>query len=185
MALTYEELTNTVDNYTKEDLIGDWRWLVSDAWEPVTVTKMGDLFLLDESGKVHFLDSATGQLSLAASSVDEFHQLAAQPDKQEPWFKASLVEKFRAAGIPSSHRQVYSLDQPAIKGGTYDPENIIASDAAVHLANQGQLLQELKNQPAAKTAAPAPSAAKTPAAPAKSPSQGEEPAKKKPFWKFW
>ena len=69
-------------DHTKFDwknLLGPWEWLLEDemAVSPWLVSRFGDLFFVDATGLVHWLNISDGELIEVATSEDEFIELLA------------------------------------------------------------------------------------------------------------
>src|SRR5438034_11788663 len=78
-----------------DSLLSDWRWLVSENLKPTVITAFGDLFLCDEAGKVHFLDTLYGELKQAAKSQAEFEQFCEDRDFRRKYFQSFFVIEMR------------------------------------------------------------------------------------------
>ncbi|MDB5390189.1 MAG: hypothetical protein JWM11_5835 [Planctomycetaceae bacterium] len=74
MRLTLNDLIVAIDGDNPSRLLSSWRWLVNETFTPLLATAIGDMFLIDGNGSVHWLDVCCGTLSEVATSVSEFKQ---------------------------------------------------------------------------------------------------------------
>src|SRR6266436_4117190 len=94
MAVPAHLLAKT-DGVDFNSLLSDWRWLVPKNLKPTVATAFGDLFLCDEAGKVHFLDTLYGELKQTANSQAEFEQLCEDRDFRRKYFQSFFVMEVR------------------------------------------------------------------------------------------
>jgi len=101
-------------------LLKFWRWLVPSSLNPVCVTKLGDLFLADQSGSVWFLDVGTGSLERVAESADAWVGRLSDPDQLNLWSARPLVDKLENAGLRLREGECYTYWQSPMMGGEYE-----------------------------------------------------------------
>jgi hypothetical protein len=65
-----------VDDLEIERLLTDWRWLCPAQMSLLAKNLFGELFLMDETGAVLWLNTTVGKLSRVANSKVEFLEMA-------------------------------------------------------------------------------------------------------------
>jgi hypothetical protein len=147
MAVPAHLLAKT-DGVDLNPLLSDWRWLVPENLNPTVTTAFGDLFLCDEAGKVHFLDTLYGELKQTANSQAEFEQLCEDRDFRRKYFQSFFVMEVRKMHGELEAGECYSCDVPPTLGGQLEPEEFERTDLATHFSILGQLHQQTKHLPA-------------------------------------
>jgi len=128
-------------------LLSDWRWLVPENLNPIMVTAFGDMFLTDDSGKVHFLDALCGELIEAANSQAEFEKLCEDREFRRIYFQSFFVMDMRKMRGELEAQECYSCDVPPTLGGDLEPENFDRTDLSTHFSILGQLHRQTKDLP--------------------------------------
>ena len=147
MKLTWDDLTISPKGLDFEELMGSWRWLVDESFSPVLLSALGDFFLQDASGAVHWLDTAWGQLTKVADDPEEFNRLRVDPATAREWFRAELVGQLKAAGVQLQQQQCYGWKVPPVLGGEESAENLEPTDVSVHFGILGQIHKQVKDLP--------------------------------------
>jgi hypothetical protein len=147
MALTLEQLTLNLNKVDVEDILSCWQWLVADMKAVVTVSCLGDIFLLGNDDAVYWLQTDSGTLTKTADTLDQFQQFLNDEAKVDNWFLPLLVEKLLTAGITLKENEVYSYIKIPVLGGEYTVENIKPTSMSVHFAFSGQICEQLKDLP--------------------------------------
>jgi hypothetical protein len=147
MKITWNELTVAPGTPTQDDLLSEWRWLLGDGYQIVLVSSLGDLFLADATGRIHWLDTGAGQLTEIAASLDEFQRLSQQPANANQWFVPQLVGDILQRGVRLAPGQCFSYKQPPVLGGELEPTNFEATDLSVHFSSLGQINRQVKDLP--------------------------------------
>jgi len=147
MRITFSELTVDFSSCSESDLLADWRWLLRDAMQLLLVSALGDAFLVDEQGQVHWLDTGWAHVTTVAKSVDEFKGLMVQPDRAEEWFVPDLVGNLIEGGSRIGPGQCFSYKVPPVLGGKLEPGNLEPTDLAVHFSILGQIHEQTKDLP--------------------------------------
>lgn len=147
MKVGWKEMTVSPDGIDIDELLSDWRWLVDDSFSPVVITAMGDLFLRDAEGQIHWLDTMEGKLTRVAASAANFKKLMQQPEHAQEWFMPQLVGDLMTLGICLDEGEVYSCEHPLALGGELVPENIEPCDIYMHMSLQGQIHEQIKDLP--------------------------------------
>ena len=60
MSLTIEQLTKNLKNVDIEDILSCWQWLVADMKTVITISCLGDMFLLGKDNAIYWLQTDTG-----------------------------------------------------------------------------------------------------------------------------
>ena len=147
MRITWNELTVAPGTHSADDLLSEWRWLLGDAYQIVLISSLGDLFLSDGAGHIHWLDAGAGRLTKIASSLDEFQQFRQQPANVAEWFVPQLVGDIIQRGVRLSSGQCFSYKVPPVVGGQMEPNNFEATDLSVHFSILGQINRQAKDLP--------------------------------------
>ena len=147
MKITWNELTVAPSNHSPAALLSEWRWLLGDAYQIVLISSLGDMFLTDASGAIHWLDVGAGRLTEIASSFDEFQQLRQQPANAAEWFVPQLVGGILLTGVRLGPGECFSYKVPPVLGGQMEPSNFEPADLAVHFSILGQIHQQIKDLP--------------------------------------
>ena len=98
MKITWRELAVDVSGQSSDELLPEWRWMVTASLEVRMVSSLGDAFLESPDGAVSWLDVAAAELAPIANSKDEFDQLRQLPENVEQWFMPQLVGDLLAGG---------------------------------------------------------------------------------------
>ena len=129
------------------ELLKFWRWLVSTSLDPVCVTKLGDLFLADQSGSVWFLDVGAGSIKKVAESTDAWTRTLSDPHQVNLWSARPLVEKLENAGLKLQEGECYTYWQSPMMGGEYEVRNFKVVPIKTHFNIWGPLLESVKDLP--------------------------------------
>lgn len=106
-----------------------------------------DLFLADPTGRVLWLDVGTGELREVAADATEFAKVAADPENNDFWFGAALVDRLRAVGTVLEPGECYCYIQSPTLGGEYEPGNFRVYDAVTHFRVWGPIHEKLRDLP--------------------------------------
>ena len=141
-------LTIKTDGLPFDSLLSDWRWLVSPDFTPVLMTAFGDLFLRDQSGRVHFLDLKSGDFKQVAESQEDFDRSCEDREQRRSWFIGFLLTEVRKLRGELAAGQCYSCKTPLSLGGQLDADNFERTDLQVHYCILGQLHRQTRHLPA-------------------------------------
>ena len=147
MHITWKELIVNINKHGGDDLLADWRWLLGDSMQLLVVSALGDMFLADAAGRVHWLDTGTGQLTEVAGSAEEFKRLMQQRENADQWFVPELIGDLIASGLRLGPGQCYSYKKPPVLGGEIQPRNFKPTDLSVHFSVLGQIHQKISELP--------------------------------------
>jgi hypothetical protein len=124
-----------------------WGWLIPTSWRAWFANALGDLFLVDDSGQVHWLDIGLGELQMLAPTVADFRVLVADPENAAVWFGEELVDLLQDSGLSLQPGECYSYRTLPILGGTYDPDNFLVADVVTHFRTWGPIHEKLRDLP--------------------------------------
>ncbi|MES2777766.1 MAG: T6SS immunity protein Tdi1 domain-containing protein [Bacteroidota bacterium] len=147
MTLTLKELTKDIDKVDVDDILSCWHWLIADMKAVVTISVLGDIFLLGNDGVIYWLQTDSGELTKAANSLQEYQNYLYDDDQIDNWFLPLLVEKLIAAGKSLKENEVYSYKKIPVIGGEYSVDNMEPTDMSVHFAFCGQICEQIKDLP--------------------------------------
>lgn len=147
MNLLLDDLTINISNINQSELVENWLWLISDFKQTLLISKMGDMFLLANNGRVYWLSTDDGSLTKIADSKAGFEQMLADEANIDNWFLPSLVGKLLTANKYLGKNEVYSFKEFPIIGGEYSVDNIAATDISVHFTLTGIIHEQIKDLP--------------------------------------
>lgn len=147
MSIGWSKLTFTPSDEAVAELASSWAWLIKEPFTPLLFSVLGDMFFREESGKVVWLNTGTGELTPVAASEIEFKGLLAT-EAVEEWFLPALVEKLHAAGkVPGPGHCYTYVTLPVFAEGKYEVENLNPVPAREHFSVTGQILKEIRSLP--------------------------------------
>ncbi len=147
MKSALEQLTKDITIVDIEDILSCWQWRVAEMKAVVTISCLGDIFLLGHDDNIYWLQTDRGDLTKIANSFEEYQTLLSDEVNIDNWFLPSLVEKLIIAGKTLKENEVYSYKKLPVIGGEYSVDNIDPTDMSVHFAFSGQLCEQIKDLP--------------------------------------
>jgi len=143
MPITLDDLTVGFDHLKREEILTDWKWLISETKLPILLAASGDAFVEDTNdGSVHVLDVGAGKLTKVADSYEEFQSLFTDKQFVADNFALEMIVDLRNSGKALKKGQIYSLKKPLILGGEYELENIEPTDIQIHFSMLGQIYEQ-------------------------------------------
>jgi hypothetical protein len=136
-----------VDDLEIERLLSEWRWLWPAKMSLLAKNLYGELFLMDETGIVLWLDTTVGKLSEVANSKAQLLEMAETSQKRQEWFVEQEAEVYAGRGLVPSPSQCIGFGVPAVfaEGGT--PDTAFVADIYEHVSFLGDLHQQLSASP--------------------------------------
>lgn len=113
----------------------------------ITVSLLGDIFLMGNDSKIYWLQTDTGEMTQIAESYEQYQDFLNKDENIENWFAQALVEKLITEGKVLKENEVYSYKKIPVLGGSYSVENITPTDISVHFAFSGQICEQIKDLP--------------------------------------
>ncbi len=111
------------------------------------MTAFGDLFLRDESGRIHFLDLMSGNFKQVAESQQQFDRLCEDREQRRTWFVGFLLTEVRKLRGELAAGQCYGCKIPLSLGGRLEADNFDRTELQVHYSIFGQLHRQTKHLP--------------------------------------
>jgi hypothetical protein len=142
-----KDLTVKFDAETSDRLIKTWTWLMGADKRVVLISAIGDMFVIDEEGKVYWLDIGAGELSLVAGNNQEFEGKLRDMEQVNEWFMIDLTTKLRQSERKLKDGQVYSYKKLPIIGGKYHVDNFAPLSIEEHFGYTGDLHRQMKDLP--------------------------------------
>jgi hypothetical protein len=145
--MSYVEQWLRVNDLESERLLSNWRWLCPANVSLLAKNLFGELFLMDETGVVLWLNTTAGKLSKVANSKAEFLVLAETSQKRREWFVEQEAVAYAGRGLVPSSSQCIGFGVPAVfaEGGT--PDTAFIADIYEHVSFLGDLNQQLSASP--------------------------------------
>jgi hypothetical protein len=147
MKITWDDLSVNFDEPSSDRLIHDWTWLTGHDKTPIMVSSIGDLFLKDVNGRVHWLNVGEGKLSEVASGIEEFKEKLKDQEFVSDWFLVDLIDALKTEGHLLKPGQVYSYKKVVVLGGDYSTDNFEPTNIEVHFSFWRQVHQQVKDLP--------------------------------------
>jgi len=147
MTIDYRQFIKDISKVDLTDICSDWQWLLNNQYTPIIVSCSGDMFLIDKSKSISWLDTGTGQLQKVAENIDQFNLALIDIDNIDKWFLASVVLDLIEKGMTLKENQVYSYKLMPILSGDYSVENFDMTDISVHFSITGQICKQIKDMP--------------------------------------
>jgi len=113
----------------------------------VTISNLGDLFLLGDDNAIYWLQTDSGELTKVADNLEQYQQFLADEEKIDNWFLPSLIEELMTAGKTLTENEVYSYKKLPVIGGAYSVENIEPASMKVHFEFTGLICEQIKDLP--------------------------------------
>jgi hypothetical protein len=106
-----------------------------------------DLFLRDESGHVHQLDVAIGNLTKVADSEAQFRELALSVERQEEWFAVADEKAAIARGLEPNKTQCIGFSVPLVFAESGTSDTAYVADLYEHVSFLGDLNRQIADLP--------------------------------------
>jgi len=147
MTHSLQHLIKDITNVDIDDFLSCWQWRLIDIRGVVTISCLGDLFLLGQDNAVYWLQTDSGDLTKISDDLEQYQLYLTDNDKIDNWFLPLLIEKLISAGKTLKENEVYSYKKLPVIGGEYSIDNIEPTDMSVHFAFSGQICEQIKDLP--------------------------------------
>ena len=127
-------------------LLKEWRWLCPHDVKLLARSVFGDLFVMDESGRVFHLDVAIGKFKEIASSEPEFRSLSNEEKFREEWFSETDERNATNRGLIPDGSQCIGFDVPLVFAESDSGKPYIA-DLYEYVSFLGDLNRQLADVP--------------------------------------
>lgn len=146
--MDFEELlAPVVGELHIDDALASWDWMVTTSVKPLLATSFGDLFVVEPSGAVAFLDIIAGTFERVAESVSAWEQLLREPEFLDRHFAPGFVSQLRDSGMILAQGECYVRKHEPILGGSWELENWSPGRWVWHLERQGRVHFAIKDLP--------------------------------------
>ena len=147
MRITWQELAVDLTGQSSDDLLSEWRWLVPETHELRMVSTLGDAFVQDDTGAIHWLDVGGAALTRIADSADDFFRLRQQPENADAWFAPQLVGALLEGGQRLEPGQCFSYTIPLTLGGEFVPGNFSPFSLVAHFDGLAKIQRQVVDLP--------------------------------------
>jgi hypothetical protein len=147
MKIEWSDIKIDFSHIEHQKLTEDWQWLIGLSMKPLLLSSLGDMFLSDENGAVHWLDIGAGTITLVADSISDFNTKLQDTQITDEWFMFDLLAGLKSANLHLSQGTLYSYKKLPILGGEYVPENFTVMDIEVAISIAGQIHKQIKDLP--------------------------------------
>ena len=138
-----------INDYLIDASNKDWPRLLAPFVPPLParfnvwlVNRLGEVFLLDESGAVLRLDVGAGTCAPVASDREQFAQLLDSGGNARTWLRVAEVDACRRTGMQLKAFECYGFRIPPTLGGGYEPSNLVPTNLAVHYSYQAYVCRQ-------------------------------------------
>ena len=90
MLLSFELLIKDITNIDIADILYCWQWRLGDMQAVVTITCLGDIFLMG----IYWLQTNSGDLTKIADTMEMYQQHLTNEEKLDEWFMPLLVKNY-------------------------------------------------------------------------------------------
>jgi hypothetical protein len=136
-----------VSDLNVDRLLKEWRWLCSGPMTLIARNAFADLFLRDESGGIHELDVAVGELTKIAATLSEFQEKLATPEKKEEWFADSSKKAAELRGLKPGADQCIGFSIPVVFAESRSNNTLYIADIYEHVSFLGDLHRQIASVP--------------------------------------
>ena len=112
MPITLDDLTVNFAHLDAATLLEDWRWLIGAEKRPVLITALGDAFLQDIDGSIHWLSAGDGVLATVAGGAEEFSSLLGDKAFVTEHFAPHVIVNLRNRGAYLKPGQLFGYKVP-------------------------------------------------------------------------
>jgi len=145
----YSAMTQSGDKrkLDSDRLLSEWRWLCPETLTVFDRNAFGDLFLTDESDRVHMLNVGSGELSVVAESIPEFRARENTPEMQEAWFAESSVRSAVESGLVPGAEQCIGFSTPTVFEESGGLNSAFVADLYEHVGFLGDIHRQISALP--------------------------------------
>ena len=147
MRITWAELAIDLTGQDSDTLLDEWRWLVPQDFVLRMVSSLGDAFLEDKTGAIHWLDVGAASLTRIAENKEDFDARRQRAENAENWFVPQLVGDLLSSGKALAVGQCYSYKIPLTLNGKFEPDNFEPCGVEVHFHALGKIQAQVRDLP--------------------------------------
>ena len=145
--MTLNDLTVSPQGLDIDTFLESWQWLIPKHAKPVLLTALGDVFIQDARGAVHFLDTCSGTVKKIAESGDGFKALLQDVEFVTEYMHPGQIADLKAAGLELTPGMCYSHKLLLVLGGQDTVDNYEVFPIAIHVDFTGQIHKQVKDLP--------------------------------------
>lgn len=146
MPIGWSALTFSPSSEALHSLRTEWSWVLTEDFEPILFSVLGDVFYTTSGGGVFWLNIGTAEVRRVADSVEEFR--VALDQNRENWLLPSLVEALHREGkIPQPGECYTYAVLPIFNEGKYEPWNFKPVPAESHFALTACIHNQIRSLP--------------------------------------
>jgi hypothetical protein len=117
-----------IDDFSSEELLDDWMWLLGESRTVIAMNNFGDMFLRANDGRIVLVNVTWGTLETLAPSPDEIERLTRDQENQMDWFLTDFLTDFlteiEQAGLSLAKGQCFGFRLPPRMGGKIGLSNV-------------------------------------------------------------
>lgn len=136
-----------VDHLEVKGLLSEWPWVCPCQVSLLARNVFGELFLLDKTGPVFWLNTTTGQCDKVSDSKAQCMEKAETREKRQEWFAEPQMQAYAQPGLVPGSSPCIGFGVPAVfaEGGT--PETAYIADIYEHVSFLGDLHRQIAELP--------------------------------------
>jgi len=147
MAIAWEDITIKLEEEAILSLLCNWNWLVPNNLKPILVSRIGDMWLIDENGNVFWLNVGVGCLDKVADSETEFMVKLNDDQIANEWFMFELIQELKNTGMKPEGNELFGYILLPIIGGKYIANNFELTTIEKHFSQSGHIHKQLRDLP--------------------------------------
>jgi hypothetical protein len=148
--LNIEKYIIDTDHLDLKRIQNNWKWLIGEDKSIIVLTKMGDLLIKDESGKLYFMSTEEGTLENISNYYTDFFKNKLSAIQYFEIFQPDLIDDLERDGKYLKEGQVYAFLKLPAMGGQKSLENIHCKDLYEHFDLTGEVHRQLDDLAAKK-----------------------------------
>ena len=140
-------LTKVFDGVTYERALDSWQWIEGISGKrPVLASLFGAVFLQDQRG-YWWLDPISAEFVHLAGDRASLQTLLESDQGQDEYLLGGLAMAKGRGGLGLAPNEIYSFTIPPALGGSFELDNIDATDFVVAVNLAGQMHEQIRDLP--------------------------------------
>jgi hypothetical protein len=137
-----------VDGLSVNKLLSEWRWLCPGHFRLIAVSAFGELFLEDNVGAIHWLETAIARMSRVADTRDQFYEVIQRPEYRREWFGEDVALALAQQGFRPSNGFCVGYKTPIVFAESIGTvANVYIADLYEYVSFLGDLNFQIKDLP--------------------------------------
>ena len=124
-----------------------WRWMVGQYATLVAASVAGDLFFRDRDGRVHWIDTGAGNVTMVADDAASFARKLLTAEFSGDFLLESAVNDALRAHGPLGAGRCLGFKKLPVFGGDYGGVNRVPMSAGEHFAFTGHVHHKIDGLP--------------------------------------